>query len=133
MAKAIKDVTEAELAILRELWERSPATIRELTDRLYPAGTTAQYATVQKLLERMEEKRFVVRDASGVPHRFTSRVGQGELIGRRLRDVADQLCGGSVGPLLTHLVRSQPLSKADLAELRGLIDRLDPKQPRKKS
>jgi predicted transcriptional regulator len=132
MAKIPKDVTDAELAVLRDLWERSPATIRDLTDRLYPGGATSHYATVQKLLERLEEKRFVTRDASAVPHRFGARVDQSELIGRRLREMADQLCGGAVGPLLTHLVQSQPLSKSDIGQLRDLIDRLDRKANKKK-
>ena len=44
------DVTDAELAVLQALWERGTATIRQLTDALYPGGGPAQYGTVQKLL-----------------------------------------------------------------------------------
>lgn len=133
MAKRPSDITDAELAVLRELWSRSPATIRELADRLYPGGTTSHYATVQKLLERMEQKGFVKRDASaGAPHRFISHVGQGELIGRRLREMAEKLCGGAVGPLLTHLVRSRRLSKSEIGQLRELVDQLEREGKRKK-
>jgi predicted transcriptional regulator len=46
-----------------------------------------------------------------VPHRFTPLVGVDDLIGRRLRGVADKLCGGSMTPLLTHLVRGRSLKK----------------------
>lgn len=120
-----KDVTEAELAVLRGLWERSPGTIRELTERLYPGGSTSHYATVQKLLERLEDKGFVTRDASGSPHRFVAAVGQGELIGRRLREMAEKLAGGSVVPLVTQLVKGRALSKSEIGELRELIDELD--------
>src|SRR3954467_5481633 len=116
------EVTDAELAVLQALWDRGPATIRHLTDRLYPAGSASCYATVQKLLERLEGKSFCKRDRSGPVHRFAARVGRDELIGRRLRTVAEKLCGGSLTPLLTHLVRHQRLTDRERRQLRDLID-----------
>ena len=56
MARTPQDVTDAELAVLQILWDGGAATIRQLTDVLYPGGGTAQYATVQKLLERLEAR-----------------------------------------------------------------------------
>jgi predicted transcriptional regulator len=123
MARIEKDVTEAELAIMRLLWLRPEATIRELADALYPGGKTSEYSTVQKLLERLEKKGFARREADSVPHRFCARVGRDELLGRRLRAVADTLCGGSLTPLLTHLIQKQSLSAREIESLRELIDR----------
>ena len=120
------DVTEAELAVLEQLWSaREPATIRALTERLYPRGGASHYATVQKLLERLEGKACVRRDDSAIPHRFSPAVVREDLIGRRLRAVADKLCGGSMTPLMTSLVESRALTARELAELRALINRLD--------
>src|SRR4051812_18195234 len=110
MSRTPQDVTDAELAVLNALWDKSPATIRQLTEELYPGGSTAQYATVQKLLERLEGKDFVRRERSGTAHCFVPAVAREDLIGRRLRDVAEKLCGGSLTPLLTHLVRARSLS-----------------------
>ena len=123
--KPVNDVTEAELAVLRLLWEQPASPIREIMRKLYPAGTASDYATVQKLLERLEGKWCVTRDASEVPHRFSAAVGRGELIGRRLREMADKLCGGSVAPLVTNLVESRALTPREIGQLRELIDRLD--------
>jgi BlaI family penicillinase repressor len=126
------DVTETELAVLEELWAADaadePATIRAISDRLYPGGGAAHYATVQKLLERLEAKNFVRRDDSAMAHRFTASVKRDELIGRRLRAMADKLCGGSMTPLITSLVESRALTKRELSELRELIDKLDAKR-----
>ena len=125
------DATEAELALLTALWDHGPATIRGLAERVYGDGGPSSYATVQKLLERLEQKRCVSRDRRGAVHVFAAAVGRGELIGRRLRAVADALCGGSFTPLLTHLVEGEGLSPAERDELRSLIDRLDRgKKPR---
>ena len=48
------DVTEAELALLQSLWDSGPATIRQLVDRVYKQEGTSVYATVQKLLDRLD-------------------------------------------------------------------------------
>src|SRR5260370_39944263 len=125
MARTPQDVTETELAILQLLWDQGPATIRQLTDALYPRGGTSLYATVQKLLERLEAKDYVRRERSGTAHTFAASVNRDELIGRRLQAMAEQLCGGSLTPLLTHLVRARKLSARDRQKLRTLIDELD--------
>ena len=130
MARTPRDVTEKELAILQVLWDQGSATIRRLTDVLYPGGGASHYATVQKLLDRLEDKHFVRRDRGGPAHTFTAAVGRDELIGRRLEDVASKLCGGSLTPLLTHLVRARKLTARERQELRDLIDELDKKGTR---
>jgi BlaI family penicillinase repressor len=127
MARTPQDVTDAELSVLQVLWDRGPATIRHITDTLYPGGGVAHYATVQKLLDRLEAKGCVRRDRRGGVHVFSAAIGREELIGRRLRAVAEQLCGGSLTPLLTHLVQAQRLSARERQELRSLIDELDRK------
>jgi BlaI family penicillinase repressor len=125
MARTRKDVSDTELAILQHLWAHGPATIRQLTDALYEDATTAKYATVQKLLERLEGKRLVARERGQPAHRFRAAISREELIGDRLEDMAAKLCGGSLTPLLTHLVRAQRLSARDRKALRDLIDDLD--------
>jgi predicted transcriptional regulator len=126
MARTPKDVTDAELAVLQVLWDRGPATIRQITDVLYPQGGRGSYATVQKLLERLEEdKGFVRADRRGAVHTFAAIIDRDALIGRRLEDMAAKLCGGSLTPILTHLVRARRLSRRERQELRALIDELD--------
>jgi predicted transcriptional regulator len=127
MARTPQDVTDTELAVLQILWDGGAATIRQLTEALYPGGGTSQYATVQKLLERLEAKGCVQRQRTPPAHTFTAAIARDDLIGRRLRDVAEKLCGGSLTPLLTHLVRTKRLSARERQELRDLMDDLDSK------
>src|SRR5262245_31570640 len=133
MARTPQDVTEAELAVLRVLWRQGPATVRQLTGELYPTGGPSKLATVQKLLERLEEDGFVGRDRTGSVQTFAAAVSRDELIGRRLQGIAEQLCEGSLTPLLSHLVRADRLSDRDRQSLRELIDELDRPKRRKKS
>ena len=85
MGRPAQDITESELVVLRFLWDRGAATIRQLTDVLYPEGGAAQYATIQKLLDRMEAKGYVRRDRTLYVHLFEAVLNRDELIGRRLR------------------------------------------------
>ena len=125
MARLNQDVTDAELAVLQALWDGGPQTIRRLAEEVYGRGEISAYATVQKLLERLEGKGFVARDRTGSVHLFRAAVDRDELIRRRLRAVADTLCGGSLTPLLTNLVQGERLSPREREELRALIDDLD--------
>jgi predicted transcriptional regulator len=129
MARTPNDITEAELSVLQILWQEGEATIRRITDALYPDGTQAHYATVQKLLERLEGKDCVARGRSGAVNVFRPLLDRDELVGRRLQAVAEQLCGGSWTPLLTHLVQTQKLTDAERRELRRLVDELAPPAP----
>jgi predicted transcriptional regulator len=125
MDRLSHDVTDAELSVLQVLWDRGPSTIRQLADVLYPRGTAAHYATVQKLLERLEGKGCVARDRTPWPHVFSATVDRDALIGLRLRTMAEKLCGGSLTPLLTHLVETESLAPAELKVLRDRLEELD--------
>ncbi|MGL4550874.1 MAG: BlaI/MecI/CopY family transcriptional regulator [Gemmataceae bacterium] len=121
MTRSAQDVPEAELAALRALWALGTATRRQITDLLYPGGGPAHYTTVQKLLERLEERGLVARGGTPQLRTFTAAVGKDDFIRLRLLDVADKLCEGSLTPLLMNLVQSRPLSDAELAELRRVV------------
>lgn len=118
---AAEDVTDTELAILQVLWDRGEATRRQVADVLYPGGNEAHYATVQNLLGRLERKRFVCHSRREGVLVFTPKIDRDELIRRRLRGVAEKLCGGAVGPLVMNLVRSQPLSAIEVDELYAFL------------
>jgi predicted transcriptional regulator len=132
----LKDVPDAELKVLEALWDRGPATIRQLTDVLYPGGADAQYATVQVLLGRLQSKGYVGRDRSTHAHRFFAVMDRdtlvNQLVGQRLRAMAERLCGGMMAPLLTHLVKAEALTPQERQELRHLIDELDQKHHKDK-
>ena len=67
----------------------------------------------------------VGRDRSAWAHVFTATLDRDELIGRRLEAVAEKLCGGSLTPLFTNLVRSKRLTPRERREIRKLMEELD--------
>jgi predicted transcriptional regulator len=129
MARKAQDVTEAELAILEELWRTGPSSVRKIATGLYGSPSTSNTATVQKLLGRLESKGCVTRDQSVWPRLFRPAIERAELINRRLQITADELCQGSLGPLLTHLVQNGRLSQAERSKLQSLLEELDSEEP----
>ena len=116
-----EDVTNTELAILQVLWDQGETTRRQVADVVYPGGSEAHYATVQNLLGRLERKGFVRSNRDGNVLVFTATVDRDELIRRRLQGLADKLCGGAAAPLIMNLVRSQPLSAAEVEQLSAFL------------
>ena len=125
MPRKPQDIPDAELAVLQQLWERGPCTVRQLTDVLYPAGSGSQNATVQKLLDRLEAKQYVSRNRNSWPYLFQAAVERCDVIRKSLQATADKLCAGALAPLLTYLVKAESLSVEDRDSLRGLLDDLD--------
>ena len=120
-------IPDAELAVLKVLWQKRQATIREIADVLYPGGDTAHYGTVQKLLERLQGRNCVKRQLRGRAHVYAASIERDDLIRERLREAAEKLCEGSFSPLLTQLVDARGLSAEEIRTLRQLVDRLDHK------
>jgi predicted transcriptional regulator len=128
VARDKQDITDAEMALIQLLWARGPVSIRQIVDQLYggEAGqpSPAQYATVQKQLERLEKKGFVNRDRTLFVHLFSAAIDRDELIGRRLRAMADKLCEGSLAPVLSHLFKGNSLTEDERRALRRLYNEL---------
>jgi predicted transcriptional regulator len=117
-------VTDAELSVLQVLWEREAATTREICGQLYPAGGTAQYYTVQKLLERLESRGCVRRDRTERVHVFSAAIARDALIEERLRDLSESLCGGDVLPMLSGLMRMRRWTAAEQKQLQDLLSNI---------
>jgi predicted transcriptional regulator len=128
MARVAREITDTELSLLNELWQRPSATVQELTEALYGNTAPALLATVRKLLDRLEAEGCVARDRTKWPHHYSAVLKREDLAGKRLQEAADELFDGDLAPLLTHLVRSQKLSAKDREDLRKMLDELDGKR-----
>jgi len=126
-------VTAAELKLLKLLWQQGQLTIGELTAQVYPESSAPLYATVQKLLERLESKGFVVRDRSSRAHLFRAVVDRSEFLADELQSLAEDLCEGSMTPLLTTMVQATDLKAEEIESLRKMVDQIEQKIRRKKT
>lgn len=116
--------TEAELDILRVLWDRGPCTVREVHEALY-RDHGAGYTTALKLLQVMHGKGLVVRDDSQRAHVFRAALSKERTQKRFLADIVQRVFDGSSSQLVLHALGSQQATRAEIDEIRGLLDRLD--------
>ena len=118
--------TDAELAILRVLWERGPSTVRDVTEALQAERGTG-YTTALKLLQIMNDKGLVRRDDSRRTHVFAA-VASAEVTQQQLvRDLLARAFGGSAQQLVLQALSSQKASRAELSEIRKLLDEIEKK------
>src|SRR3954468_912702 len=115
--------TDAELAILKLLWDGGPLTARAICEQIYPSGPPSDQATVQKLLQRLEQKRLVERDRTAFAHQFRATVTREELAGNQLEALAEKLTDGSLVPFILHAVESKQLTAKERNEIRRLLER----------
>ena len=119
---AIARLTNAELAIMELLWNEERLTARQILERLYSDSDKSQHGTVQRLLQSLEEKGFVDRDRSLGTHLFTATVSREAYGGLQLEALAKTLTGGSITPLLTHLLDEKKLDRKEIKRLRKLLE-----------
>ena len=119
--------TDAELEILRVLWDEGPSSVRQVQEVLGRAREVG-YTTVLKLLQIMTEKGLVLRDESQRTHIYRARHRQDKLQRQLVMDLLSRAFGGSAEKLVVQALSAKKLSSEELAEIRGVLDELSGKQ-----
>ena len=113
--------TDAELAILRVLWERGPSTVRHVHEALSDTRETG-YTTTLKLMQIMADKGLVTRDESSRTHVYQARVSQEQTQRQLVNDLVDRAFGGSAAELVLRALSTRKSTDEELREIRRLID-----------
>jgi predicted transcriptional regulator len=113
--------TDAELAILRVLWEHGPATVRQVHEVLADTRDTG-YTTTLKLMQIMAEKGLVVRDETARTHIYAATVKQEQTQQQLVKDLVDRAFGGSAKALVLQALNADDTTPEELREIRKLID-----------
>jgi BlaI family transcriptional regulator, penicillinase repressor len=123
--------TDAELAILRVLWERGPSTVRQVHDILTRERPTA-YTTALKLLQIMTDKGLVRRDEADRTHVYHPKLSEEQTQRQLIRDLVDRAFGGSASKLVLQALSVKRASAEELVEIQRLLDsrKVQDKDPR---
>ena len=113
--------TDAELAILRVLWTRGSATVRQVHEALADARETG-YTTTLKLMQIMAEKGLVRRDETERTHVYSAAAGEAQTQTQLVRDLVDRAFGGSAATLVMRALSADDTSESELKQIRKLID-----------
>lgn len=113
--------SDFELAILRVLWRRRQATVREVHDDLQSERQQG-YTTVLKSMQIMFEKGLVSRDESQRSHVYFPEVEEAATRSNLVQELADKAFGGSAVQLLLHALHHQRPKAKELDALQALIE-----------
>ncbi|MDG3004557.1 BlaI/MecI/CopY family transcriptional regulator [Paludisphaera mucosa] len=133
MAKRPPTIPDSELDVLKVLWERGQATVRESLETLKAAGRQWSYATVATLLDRLETKGLVESDRKELAFVYRPTISSQEVRQRRVSSLVDKLYEGEPGLLVLHLLKSHPLDPGQALEVREVLDQMSAGKARKKS
>jgi predicted transcriptional regulator len=118
--------TEAELELLRILWERGPGTVGEIHEAQLSKGTG--YTTTLKVLQRMTEKGLVLRDEARRPQVYRAAITAEKTQRQLVRDLLQRAFGGSPGQLVVQALSEKKASAEELATIRQLLDEMEDQQ-----
>ena len=116
--------TDAELRILRVLWQRGASTVRDVHESLAAERDTG-YTTVLKLMQIMAEKGLVHRDESARQHVYVAAASEVDTQRQIVDGLLQRAFEGSAKNLVLHALATQRVSRDELAEIRALLDEIE--------
>jgi len=126
MPKPRSDVlTEAEQRIMRVLWDKGEASVRDVTDALEDSYPVA-YNTVLTLLRILTDKEYVKPRQDGRAFIYKPVVSRADARSRALRKMVSTFFEGSPTELAQHLIRNESLSTDELQALKNELDQISP-------
>lgn len=122
--KRLPRPTDAELAILRVLWQYGPSTVRQVRDVISAEKPTG-YTTVLKLMQIMTEKGLVTRDESRRTHVYQPRVPAEGTQRQLVVDLLERAFEGSAEKLVMQALSATKVSPEELAKIRTMLDEIE--------
>lgn len=133
-------VSDAELEVLKALWDLGAGTVRQVEALLRRRKRRWAYTTVLTLLSRLREKGYVASEKPEKEERgergekggasalvFRAIVSREQVLREGLTELADRVCDGTASPLVHALVQGSKFSSEDIAHFRKLLDELERK------
>lgn len=119
--------TESELEILQLLWQNGPSSVRLVNDKLNETREVG-YTTTLKLMQIMFEKGLVRRNEENRTHIYEAAVSEQETQQRLLQKFVDSTFRGSAMNLVMQALGNHDASKAELDEIKALIEKMEKEQ-----
>ena len=119
MRRRSPTLTGQELEIMKIVWQRESATVRDVYEALRDQRKVA-YTTVMTMMKILEEKKYLKKTQTERAHVYRPAQPQRQVIGAMVREFVNRVFNGSAEPLLAHLVEDHDLSREDLEEIARL-------------
>ena len=115
-------LTEAELRVMKVLWERSSGTVQQVLDSMEEKPALA-YNSVLTVIRILERKGYVKHIKDGRAHVYAPVVRQQEATRSEIRRLASRFFGDSHEDLVLNILEDRGVEREELARLRKMLDR----------
>jgi BlaI family penicillinase repressor len=115
-----KTLTDQELEIMKIVWVRQTATVRDVYEALLERRKVA-YTTVMTMMKILEQKGYLNRKQVDRAYVYRPAQPKNQVIGKMVRDFVNRVFNGSAEPLLVHLIEDRGLTGDEIEEIRRLI------------
>ncbi|HUB79798.1 MAG TPA: BlaI/MecI/CopY family transcriptional regulator [Bryobacteraceae bacterium] len=112
-------LTEQELEIMKIVWDRESATVRDVYETLLERRKVA-YTTVMTMMKILEHKKYLKRTQADRAYVYRPAQPKRQVVGAMVRDFINRVFNGAAEPLLVHLVEEHDLSPEELEEIARL-------------
>jgi predicted transcriptional regulator len=113
-------LTDQELEIMKIVWVREQATVRDVYEALLERRKIA-YTTVMTMMKILEQKKYLRKSQEDRAYLYRPVKPKNQVIQGMVREFLDRVFNGSAEPLLLHLVEDRKLSEKDLREISRMI------------
>jgi BlaI family penicillinase repressor len=120
MPKSRTELTEAEWAIIKAVWETEPCTAPDIREKLH-RQTAWTYSTVRTLMDRMVVKGLLAAEKVRNLTIYHSAVTREQAQRGELFYALKHAFNGALTPMVQCLLDTGNLSTKELAELESLI------------
>ena len=121
MRKAHPTLTTQELALMKIVWRRRTATVREVYEDLRETRRIA-YTTVMTMMNVLVTKGYVTRTMDERAFRYRPTQQERTVVTSMVREFVNRVFDGASRPLLLHLSKDRNLTAKERQELRRLIE-----------
>ncbi|HEX4274844.1 MAG TPA: BlaI/MecI/CopY family transcriptional regulator [Bryobacteraceae bacterium] len=119
MRRRSATLTDQELEIMKLVWEREPATVRDIYEALLATRKVA-YTTVMTMMKILEEKKYLQKTLVDRAHVYRPVQSKHQVVGGMVKEFVNRVFNGSARTLLVHLVEDHKLSPKDLKDIAEL-------------
>jgi BlaI family penicillinase repressor len=117
-------LTPQELAIMKVVWQRDQATVRDVYETLRERRQVA-YTTVMTMMKILDDKGYLKKSREDRAYVYRPSRPRQQVVGAMVRDFVDRVFDGAASGLLLHLARNGTLTRAERQKIRQLIDEME--------
>ena len=119
--KRSKFISAIEWQVLKVLWRKKQASVKEVWQEAYPKNERA-YTTIQTYMDRMVEKKVLKKEKIGLVNFYQALVSEEQALFQATESLVSRAFNGSFGTLAAFLVDSRHLTKSDLETIKRMIE-----------